>query len=171
MNCGVTELSELWMPVAGYEGLYEVSNFGKVRAVARIVNGRWGQNVLQGRLLKPSRASGRYFKVTLYSEGVGSQLQVHSLVLKAFLGDPPQDFQGDHIDFDITNNSLSNLRWIHRVDNVRRRRSSKLTQESVDKIRLKHQHGASTQDLSEEFGVSTSHVAHVNSFDRWKEKP
>lgn len=164
-----TEMSELWVPAYGYEGLYEVSSFGRVRSVARIVSGRWGDTPRQGVLLKPARAGGKYLKVTLYADGVGAQIQVHALVLRSFVGVAPEGFCVDHIDFDITNNALQNLRWLNNVDNVRRRRNAKLTKQTVGEVIARAAAGASKPELAAAFGISERHVHQVVSGTRWKD--
>jgi hypothetical protein len=168
-NLDLTELSELWMPVPQYVGGYEVSTLGRVRSVARIVDGRWGPTALQGKLLRPVRAGGKYYKVTLQADGVAIQMQVHTLVLSAFLGTAPEGFHCDHIDFDITNNQLTNLRWIHPLDNLRRRRNMKLTHALVRSIRDKHSAGNSVVELAAEFSISARHIAQVVTRSRWKD--
>jgi hypothetical protein len=168
-DCDVTELSELWVPAYGYEGLYEVSSFGRVRSVARIVAGRWGDTARQGRLLQPARANGRYLKVTLYLSGVGYQIQVHTLVLQSFIGAAPEGFNADHIDFDITNNALHNLRWVHAIDNIRRRRNAKLTRGTATALLDRAASGTTRAELAAAFGISERHVQQVVAGTRWKD--
>lgn len=163
----LTASSELWLPVVGYEGSYEVSSFGSVRSVARTVVGRWGTQKRVGVLLIPHPANKRYLKVTLQNKGVGVQLQVHCLVLEAFIGPRPEGFQADHVDFDIANNFLNNLRWISQQDNMRRRRSMKLTQAMVDDIRSKRSAGVSRAEVAAMYGVGEAHINQVTSGRRW----
>ena len=163
----LTDTSELWLPVVGYEGSYEVSSFGRVRSLARTVAGRWGSQRRMGVLFALHPANKRYLKVTLQCDGVGIQYQVHSLVLEAFIGPCPEGFQADHVDFNIANNVLTNLRWISQQDNLRRRRSMKLTHDMVDGIRSKRAAGVPRKEVAETYGVGEAHINQVTSGRRW----
>jgi hypothetical protein len=166
---GISELSEFWRPVSGYEGYYEVSNFGRVRSVARTIDGRWGKTVRQGCLLMLHRANSRYVKVTLCKDGVMSQMQVHRLVLDNFVGAAPEGFECDHIDYDVTNNALTNLRWLSKIDNNNRRRHVKLNLALAKDIVNRHMLGGKISELAKEFNISDRHVYQVVSGRRWKE--
>ena len=109
---------ERWSPVPGYDGLYEVSDQGRVKSLDRIVRSRWGTDKpLRGRILQQS-SQGRYLVVTLYREGKPKMFMVHHLVLLAFIGPRPDGLQGLHFDDDASNNSLGNLRWGTPADNM-----------------------------------------------------
>lgn len=164
------ETSELWLPVLGYEGHYEVSNFGRVRSVPRIVEGRWGSTKRLGGMLAIHPANGRYLKVSLCKDGVLAQHQVHRLVLLAFVGEPPEGFVCDHIDCDIhNNNNLTNLRWLSLADNSRRRKSTKLTKELVVKIKTAKKQGASITETANSIGLQKHLVRGVFSDKSWKD--
>jgi hypothetical protein len=165
----ISESSEIWAPVVGYEGLYEVSSFGRVRSVARIVEGRWGLVARKGVMLSLQKANGRYTKVTLSKDGVMTQHQVHRLVLLAFIGEPPEGFECDHVDFDINNNVLTNLRWISKNDNLHRRKSIKLTQDLIKQIKREFDSGTPRQEIADKFNISIGHVYAVARHKQWKE--
>lgn len=161
------DTSELWLPVVGYEGYYEVSSYGRVRAVPRVVEGRWGPTKRLGGLLTPRKASGRYLKVSFGRDSVLVQRQVHREVLLAFVGKPPVGFVCDHIDGDIYNNRLENLRWISAADNVRRKRTARLSREAAIKI-IAEAAGKSASTQAAEHGISERHVYQVRNGHRWK---
>lgn len=165
----ISVMSEIWSPVIGYEGWYEISNFGRVRSLARIVRGRWGPVVRQGVLLSLQKANKRYSKVSLSKDGVMTQHQVHRLVLLAFIGEAPDGFECDHVDFDINNNELTNLRWISKQDNLSRRKSIKLTADLVNQIRNDFVSGAPAQELAKKFNVSIGHIYAVAGHARHKD--
>lgn len=109
-----THSTETWNPVIGYEGVYEVSDFGRVRSIDRFDSrGR----LLRGRILSPKTQSGGYLCVNLWSHNKGSMHYVHRLVLDAFRGTQP-DAQACHNDGNQTNNKLENLRWGTASDNA-----------------------------------------------------
>ena len=100
--------AEQWKPVPGYEGLYEVSNLGRVRSLDRTkTNGhKW-----KGRILKqPSLRSG-YKLVSLWKNGKQKSALVHRLVLFAFVGAQPEGRETRHKDGNNSNNTLDNLSW------------------------------------------------------------
>lgn len=93
-------MQEVWKPVVGYEGLYEVSNFGRIKSL------RYGKK----KELKPFIDSRGYHQYTLYSDRK-RKFWVHQLVAISFLGHNPIDrtIIVDHIDNDKSNNSVFNL--------------------------------------------------------------
>jgi hypothetical protein len=101
-------MEEIWKPVVGYEGLYEVSNFGRVRSIK---NGR-------ERNLIPIKC-GKYLGVRLYKNNVIKAFYIHRLVLLNFIGEAKSVFyQCDHIDRNKFNNKLDNLRWVDASTNL-----------------------------------------------------
>lgn len=110
--------NEIWKPVVGYEGLYEVSSCGRVRSLDRSVPGRAGHAPmrLKGRVLK-ARENRGYPALTLHRGGKSQAKSVHALVLEAFVGPRPDNCYGCHNDGDSTNNRLENLRWDSQSNN------------------------------------------------------
>lgn len=106
----MNEQAEQWLPVVGWEGLYEVSDFGRVRSISRTVERRGEVYEKPGRVLKPIRRT-YHFGVSLYADGKSTPRPIHRLVLEAFVGPRPEGMECCHLDDDPTNNRLSNLRW------------------------------------------------------------
>jgi hypothetical protein len=173
-----TITEEVWADVPGYEGEYQVSSLGRVRSLLRRRwNGRGWRNV-PGRLLglKP----GRYPAVSLCRTREDQRtVNVHTLVLTAFVGPPPPGMECCHEDGDKWNCRLSNLRWDtptgnHR-DRVRhgvsnrgeRSGSAKLTREQVTVIRAQSAAGVPRRELATAFGVSPSLVSMIATGKRW----
>ncbi len=99
-------MSETWVDVPEYEGLYRVSDMGRVK----------GQ---RGRIMKPAVAGLGYLAVTLCRDKAQQREYVHRLVLKAFVGPPPPGMEACHANSIRTDNRLSNLRWDTRQENIR----------------------------------------------------
>ena len=113
---------ERWLPVPGYEGYYEVSDYGRVRSVDRTVTRSDGTRMrLRGRTLSPGRTQAGHLQVGLLRDSRREALLVHRLALLAFVGPCPEGAQACHWDDDKTNNHLSNLRWGTGSDNMRDR--------------------------------------------------
>lgn len=116
-------MSEIWKPVVGFEGFYEVSNLGRVKSLSRYEPYRRHPGKLtrlrRGRILTASKGSNGYYTVRL----CGKTRTVHSLVLEAFIGPKPDGLAACHgPDFDTSNNRLSNLRWdTYYANNAERR--------------------------------------------------
>jgi NUMOD4 motif-containing protein/HNH endonuclease len=102
---------EIWLPVTGYEGRYEVSSLGRIRTLVKV--GRKAR----GGLLKPF-PKGSYRAVKLYLNGTSRTIGVHQLVLTAFRGPCPAGREGCHNDGEAANNVLANLRWDTRSANT-----------------------------------------------------
>lgn len=117
-------MSEIWLPVVGYEGIYEVSSQGRIKSLSRPSNsGNGGIRIIRERILKPCvnglDASGNITRmaVSLYKEDRMKVRRIHRLVLEAFVGPRPDDMDACHWDDDPTNNRLINLRWDTRKEN------------------------------------------------------
>lgn len=93
--------NETWKPVLGYEGLYEVSDMGRVKSVPRPST--------RGGILKPSVSKKCYLRVNLCKNGKQKTYNVHILVWEAFKGKVPDGNEIDHLDGNPKNNRLDNL--------------------------------------------------------------
>jgi hypothetical protein len=115
---------ERWLPAPDWEGLYEVSDFGRVRSLDRMVRTHHdGRRLVRGRMLKP-QPSGKYghLKVGFTSEGSKvCWFQIHQLVMRAFVGPCPAGMEVRHLDSNPANNTLPNLAYGTRKENARDR--------------------------------------------------
>ena len=115
-------MKELWQPIEGYEGLYEVSDQGKVRSLDRVLKSKrtWGEVDLRlkGKILKQGKASHSYLTVNLWSKNKGRTHCIHVLVANAFIGDST-GLDVNHLDGDKANNARSNLEICTRSENMK----------------------------------------------------
>ena len=103
---------EEWRDVVGYEGLYEVSNLGRVKSVARMRSGKGGAPTpVPERIMKQSHDHNGYLKVCLRNGSDKSNHSVHQLVARAFIQNPNGYTQINHIDENKENNNVENLEW------------------------------------------------------------
>lgn len=111
-------LNEIWKPVKGYEGLYEVSNLGNVRSLDRYVMHGNRCCLLKGKPIVSFPNSRGYLRATLYKNGQGKKYFVHRLVAETFIPNPNNLPCIDHIDRNYLNNSTDNLRWCTQKENM-----------------------------------------------------
>jgi hypothetical protein len=103
---------EQWRPVPGYEGLYSVSYFGRIRSEPRTVDRSSGRPLpLRGRLLHIALGSNGYLQVTLSQNNVGATVYVHQAVLAAFVGPQQPGMVTRHLNGVRTDNRLVNLAY------------------------------------------------------------
>ena len=106
-------MGEDWRDIPGYEGLYQVSSFGNVRSLDRVVRSRWGSDMIRrGVLLKQgNRPLTGYPFVVLCRDGVNTYYSVHRLVAASFVENPNQFPEVNHKDENTLNNYSENLEW------------------------------------------------------------
>lgn len=112
-------MTEIWKPIKELDGLYEVSNLGRVRSANRIITDSLGRKArYKSRVLSLYLSPSGYPELRVRKEGRPCRFRVHRLVLKAFRGSPLPDQVGCHNDGNPLNNRLENLRWGTLKDNA-----------------------------------------------------
>lgn len=112
---------EVWKDVVGYEGLYVVSNLGRIAALKRIVTTKAGwKRTHKATIIKPKRNSKKTAHLVVYPcvDGIHHNEYVHRLVAKAFIPNPNNLPMVEHLDCDPTNNKVENLRWATQTTNM-----------------------------------------------------
>lgn len=108
---------ETWKDIEGYNGVYQVSDYGNVRSTDHYDCNK--RNRIAGRTLKPGRKNNGYLQVTLSDNfGEVKRYYVHRLVMNAFVGKCPEGYEVNHIDEDKENNALCNLEYVSHKENV-----------------------------------------------------
>jgi DNA-binding XRE family transcriptional regulator len=97
---------ENWKPIEGYEGIYEVSDQGRVR------------NIKLGRLMTAQKVTHGYLAYNLSKQGRTRSLLAHRLVAIAFIPNPENKEQVNHKDLNKSRNSVDNLEWVTRQENL-----------------------------------------------------
>jgi len=105
-------IEEVWKPVVGYEGYYEISNLGNVRSIDRVINGgRWGTEHRKGSNIKLRFQKNNHVSVKLHKDGKRTTHHLAALLLESFVCIRPEGMFACHNDGNGYNNDLSNLRW------------------------------------------------------------
>lgn len=166
---------EIWRPVVGYLGAYEVSNHGRVKRVGRY--GTPGQ-ILKGII----HGAGGHVRVNLSYRGVARLTYVHRIVLEAFVGPCPDGYQCRHFpDRDPRNNHLDNLSWGTAQQNALDKAThgthpdrkgekhplAKLTEAAIERARKLNAQGVSQARIGAELGVHQSAISRVLRGKRW----
>lgn len=176
---------EEWRDIVGYEEYYQISNFGRVKSLDRqYTNITSGLCQLKGMEIKQMMDSRMYLRVTLARNGVRKTKVVHRLVAVAFIPNPQCKPQVNHIDFNPSNNHVSNLEWCTELENTThfhknnpgaftntdwhargaKVRTAKLTEDKVRQIRAST---LSNSKLAKIFGVSYNCIMAVKDRTNW----
>lgn len=167
-------MQEEWRDISGYEGLYQVSNTGKVRSM----NYRRTRRVAE---LKQKNVKG-YKYVDLCGESDTRMPSVHRLVIESFVGPCPDGKQVNHIDGDPCNNNILNLEYVTAAENIQhsfthlgrqtcpgtKNGKAKLTDDKVVEILKLRKSGMKIKDIAEAFGVGYATVHNIISNLIWK---
>lgn len=154
---------EIWKPIKGYEGYYEVSNLGNVRSVDRvIVYSNGAKHTYKGHLLSLVNRSGGYKEVHLSINQNKKTPSVHRLVAEAFIPNPLNLPEVNHKDEDKSNNCVENLEWCNSKYNMnygtRNERSSKpIVQLTLDGDFVKRYYGAA--EAQRKTGIMSNNIS------------
>jgi hypothetical protein len=179
---------EVFVDIQGYEGYYQVSNYGNVRSLDRVIVEKSGKTqTLKGRILKPRTNPGGYRYIELGKNGTKATFAIHHLVAQAFIPNPGNKRTVNHIDGNKLNNSLINLEWSTYSENLEHayktglRRAvqieavgsknykRKLKSEQVLEIkRLLATGNLTHKEIATKFSIARSTITEIKSGRRWK---
>jgi hypothetical protein len=177
-------MNEIWKNIPAYEGMYQVSNLGRVKTVAREVkNTAKSFRKLEEKIHTPCDNGNGYKYVTLSMSRVRSNYYIHRIVAEVFLCNCFELLEVNHIDGNKANNRVDNLEWCTRSENAKHAHKSglnhvlkgeanpgaKLTEEIVRKVRELYDTGQYTQKkLAEDFGIGKGYIFHIVHRNKWK---
>jgi hypothetical protein len=172
---GLDTTIETWKAILGYEGLYEVSDLGRVRSLRR-----------PGLILRPAINPRGYAHVGLSRDTKGTTFNVHRLVSEAFLGPCPAGYETNHINGVKADNRAANLEWatrsanighafatgLHRPTPVKGSHNGRAKLTESDACRIRSLAGrVRRKDMAEQCGVSLSTIDHILQGRVWKDLP
>jgi hypothetical protein len=110
---------EVFKDIQGYEGYYQISNFGRVKTLARTyINGKGGLCKVKEAIKAPCLTPIGYVQITLYKDGVGLTHKMHRLVASHFIANPENKPEVNHKDGNKLNNHVTNLEWVTSKENI-----------------------------------------------------
>lgn len=166
-------MKEIWKPIAGYEGHYDISSFGRVRYYKKTGLSKYTK------ILKLGFNVYGYRVASLYKNSRKHFYTIHRLVTTTFIGKRPDHFDVSHLDGNKLNNKLSNLVYESRKDNENRKAihgtklfgdnhpSSKLSLKQVIEIHKLSKDGVKTCDLARRFSVSSGCISSILLGENW----
>lgn len=175
---------EIWKDIQGFETRYQISDEGRVKSLSRRVpNGKGFINKVE-RILKSRLSFKGYPCIDLNThEGVKKNIVIHRLVAQAFIPNPENKPQVNHIDGNKQNNAVENLEWVTNSENMKhatinglrhkptgsKNHWAKLDENKVVEIREKYKKGGiRQQDLAKEYNICEELVQGITTYRFWK---
>jgi len=170
-------MKEIWKDIPNYEGLYQASNYGQIKSLAK----KYGNNGYhKQRILKPGKDKDGYLHILLSKNNVRRYTTVHKLVLETFIGPCPPGMQCRHLNENPKNNKSDNLKWgtpkENKADSIKhgtsrrgsKHGSSKLNNNKIRKIRKLHLEGKSNTEIAKIFDITQSNVSYIINNKTWR---
>jgi hypothetical protein len=172
---------EIWKDIEEYEGLYQVSNLGKVKSLKRIVySNKRSSLLINEKLLKQNIHKSGYYNVSLSKNNTKKNLMVHRLVCMSFLLNKKNKSQVNHKNGIKTDNRLENLEWVTASENRihaykiglckpngENHHLAKLTENQVKKIRYEHKN-LTQKEIAKIYNIKQVTVSDIRKKRNWK---
>ena len=148
-------MNEIWRDIEGYEGLYQISNKGRVKSLH---NG-------SERILRPVIDRYGYYYIMLYNDSVRKYFKIHRLVAQAFISNPENKPQVNHKDENKKNNCIENLEWATAKENSNYGTRNERVADSRSKPILQYSKSGdfirgwkSAREVERMLGIANSHI-------------
>ncbi len=170
-------MNEKWKPILGYEGLYEVSDAGRVKSLPKYLGPRYRGEVI----LKPGYSKDGYLLVALCIDSILKTQRVHRLVLETFNGPCPEGMECNHKNGVKTDNTIENLEWTthyaniqhsndvlgHRHNRAPNYNNAKIKESYVIEIRQLLNKGVVQHKIGDLYGLSSQQISKIKNNQRW----
>jgi len=175
--------NDVWRDVSGFEDCYQISNNGKLKSKDRMKVNGFGKCSYKGVILKPRLYNG-YYRFTLQRLNKRRQVFIHRLVAEAFITNPENKPEVNHINGIRHDNRVENLEWCTRSENQlhaykiglqtptiiqgERHHKARLSEKDVLEIRRLYEAGVGMTELSKMFNMNRGSIHHIIKRTSWK---
>jgi len=174
---------EIWKDIIGFEGYYQISTLGNVRSLDRVVTHKRGSRTVRKQNMTPCASTFGYTFFCLRINSIPKNFKTHRLIAQAFIPNPENKPQVNHINGIKNDNRIENLEWCTNSENQIHAYSlglniaakginkfnSKLTDQIVLEAKQKHiNENISFAKLAKEYNVSKSAIRHIRSGNSWR---
>lgn len=173
-------MEEVWKDIEGYEGLYQVSNLGRVKSLEKIVLNKGSKILKPEIILKTGFSRDGYPLTTISKNNKTRTFRINRLVAQAFIPNPENKDTVNHKNGIKTDNRVENLEWNTRSENVlhaykyglkisvkgEKHYASKITEK--DALDIKYNKGLSAKDAAKTYGITLSMVFQIRRGVKWK---
>ena len=128
---------EIWKPIKGFEGLYEISNTGLVKSLRREVPNNGGISIVKEKILKPQKEKNGYLRIGLNKRNKKYMFLIHRLVAESFIPNVNNYAEINHKDGNKSNNNVDNLEWCSRSYNIKHSYINKLRNTDINRKNAK----------------------------------
>ncbi len=172
-------MEEIWKDIKGYEGLYQVSNLGRVKSLDRYVNYKNKSKAVRKGVIRKAKIGKGYFLINLSKDGVKRFFLVHRIVAETFLENPSSKKTVNHINGIKTDNTVNNLEWSTYSENAihahnlglkcqkgTKNNRSKLSDEIVYKIKFETDKMLN-HEIAKIYNIHPNHVGAIKRNEKW----
>lgn len=166
---------EIWKDIVGFEGLYQISNYGNIKSFVKNNKGK----PMKQRILR------NYMSIGLTKNKKQYTFFVHRLVAETFIPNPNNFPCVNHIDGDKLNNSINNLEWVTYSENSKHsiyildnkkppkhkgenNHFSKHNEKEIEELRKKRKMGYTLKQLANEYNYTIGHICNICNYKSWK---
>lgn len=174
--------NEIFKDILGYEGLYQVSNMGRVKGCERVILMKNGTlRYIEEKIITPKKRPRGYAFVALSKNATKKIHSVHQLVAKTFIKNPKKHKDINHINGNKVDNRVVNLEWVSQYENMQHAiktglvnnngsncKTSKLKEQDVILIREYSEKGKKLKEISDMFGVTIANISYIIKRQSWK---
>jgi len=165
-------MKEQWKIIRGYDGIYQISNFGRFKSHR---NGRWGY-LSEGKILRGANAPDGYNYIRLFKNSNHEVKMTHRVVAEHFIDNPDNKPHVNHIDGNKLNNFIGNLEWVTKSEDLKHAyrtglkgsKFTKLKRGEVLQIRSLVEAGEKQKDVAKRFNTSPQNVCNIMKRKSWK---